>query len=222
MSGTDGPSQRGEVDARRGDVGAIKVVVDAEALHAGLRPSGEIGAILRDERLGAVAHAVHTDPREDFGAELNRRRPQGLRIGQRTERVTLAIIVSARSPDGVSDFVQKAEDVIGTDRAVMEPALRGSAVVELEGVIDAEGDGERRGILAEEFAGVAGADLGCAGIVEVWVRVERVALRLDRLAVDHREEHRLFLPDLPIEDAVEAVGEFRGATVTDGESPVGG
>ena len=85
--------------------------------------------------------------------------------------MALAIVVAARGPDGVGDLVQEAEDVIGADRTIAEPALGGRAIVELEGVVDAHCDGERFRILAEELAGIAGADLGCARIIEVWVRV---------------------------------------------------
>ena len=220
MGGAEGADEGGEVDARRGDKGAIEVIIHPEALHARLRPGGEIGAILGDELRGAVADAIHADPGEDLGAELDCRCPQGLHIGKRADRVVLAFVVAPRGPDGIGDFVEEAEDIIRADRTVAEPAFGRRAIIELQGVVDAEGDGKRAWVLAEVFAGIARTDLRRARVVEVRIGVEGVALRLDGLAAHHREEHRLLLPDLAVEDAVEAMGEFRGAAVADGKSPV--
>ena len=53
------------------------------------------------------------------------------------------------------------------------------------------------------------------------IRIGGDAFGLGRLAADHREEQRLLLPDLAVEDTVKRVGELRGAPVTDGERPIG-
>ena len=221
MRRAEGADERGEVHARRRHVGAIEVIVDAEALHAGLRPGGDIGPVLRDEFIGAVADAVHADPREDLRAQLDRRSPQSLHVRERADRMPLAVVVAAGRPDGIRDVVQEAEDVVRAHRPVAEPALRRGAVVELEGVVDAEGDGERTGVLAEVFPGVTRADLGGARVIEVRIRIGGDAFGFGRLAADHREEQGLLPPDLAIEDAVKGVGELRGAPVTDGERPIG-
>ena len=132
----------------------------------------------------------------------------------------LPLQVAVGRPDRVGDGIVEAEDVVGTHRAFAIPALGLRGVVELQRVVDAEGHGEGAGVLLEELARILGADLRGARVVEVRVRIVTVALGLDRLAADHREEHRLLFPELAVEGAVEPVREAGGPAEADGAGPV--
>ena len=154
------------------------------------------------EGIRAVADALHADPGEDLGAERDRRGPQRLHVGQRPDRMSAAIVIATGRPDRIGDLVEEFHHIVGADGTLAEPAFRRGAVVEPEGVVDAEGHGKRFGVLTEVFARVAGADLRGAGIIKVGVRVGGIALRLDRLAIDEREEHRFLRPHLAVEDAI--------------------
>ena len=214
--------ERGQVDARRGDFGAVEIIIDAEAADARLGPGGEIGSVLRGEGRVTVGGPVGAHPREDRRAELDGRSAERLQVSQHADGMTLALQVAVGRPRRVGDGVIEAEDVVGAHRTLAIPALGLRGVIVLERVVDAEGNGEGVGVLLEEAAGVLGADFRSAWVVEVRVRIVRVALRFDRLAPDHREEQRLLFPELLVEGAIEPVREARGPAVADGEGPVFG
>ena len=136
--------------------------------------------------------------------------------------MALALQVAVWRPRRIGDGIIEAEHIVRTHRAVAIPAFGFRGVVELQGVVDPEGDGEGVRVLLEEFARILGADLRGAGVVEVRVRVERVALGLDGLTADHREEHRLLLVEIRVKDAIEPVRKSRRAAKADGEGPVFG
>ena len=218
--GPDGLDERGQVDARGGDLGSVEVVVDADAAGAGLRPGGDIRAILLGEGRVTVTDAFGADPREHRRADRDRGRTQGLHVRQGADRMPFAAQVALGRPDGVGDAVEESHDLVGADRAIAEPALDGGGVIEVERVVHAERNGEGVGVLPEIVAGETRADRRGLRVIEARVGLERGTLGLGAEAVDRSEERRVFLPDLAVEGAVEPVGEFRRAPEADRAGPV--
>ena len=135
--------------------------------------------------------------------------------------MSITVFIAVGRPIGVGDLIQEAHHVVGADWAIAKPALGRRAIIEVVRIVDPKGHGESSRVLAEVFAGVAGADLRRTGIIEVWIGIVAISLRLDWLAVDQRKEHRLLLPDLAVEDAEQRVREWRHPAEADRKGPVG-